>query len=60
MDAFILDLVNPAASVNMRVLVIQIPTNITMLSTILPSLVTALGPNVEVDAGWIDFTLEVE
>jgi hypothetical protein len=44
--SFILDLVNPAARVEMKVLVIPIPTSI----TILPSAVTDLGPNVEVDA----------
>lgn len=51
--SFNLDLVNPAASVDMRVLVIPIPTSITMLPIILPSPVTESGPNVEVDATWI-------
>ena len=50
---FVLDLVNPAARVDMKALVIPIPTSMTMLPTILPSVVTALGPNVEVDAVWI-------
>jgi hypothetical protein len=50
---FVLDLVNPAARVDMKMLVIPIPTNMTMLPTILPAGVLALGPNVEVDAVWI-------
>lgn len=50
---FVLDLVNPAARVDMKMLVIQIPTSMTMLPTILPAGVLALGPNVEVDAVWI-------
>ena len=50
---FVLDLINPAARVDMKVVVIPIPTSMIMLPTILPAGVIALGPNVEVDAVWI-------
>jgi|KBSMisStaDraftv2_1062788.scaffolds.fasta_scaffold4937981_1 hypothetical protein len=42
-------MVNPAASVDLKMLAIPFLTSITMLPTILYSPVTALGPNVEVD-----------
>jgi hypothetical protein len=50
---FVLDFINPAARLDMKMLVIPIPTRMTMLPTIFPAGVIALDPNVEVDAVWI-------
>jgi hypothetical protein len=46
----VLDLVNPAARVDIKAPVIPITTSMIMLLTILPSPVATLGPKVEVVA----------